>query len=364
MNKQIIFIGNYLPAGEILFDKRNSQAANLFQQKIIDFIKPKLTISILPIFYNNKKVFSSRSNIVYVNNQSGCNNKLNYIYRLIYDTIVVFKILHKSQMVNILFYNIDYQNILVIIFSKYLLKKKVYILVADYPYYSNNLKSKVFNKTLKSINGVIVLNSNIKCNQNAKLLPGLLYKHEIIVQESGELNKNVILSGSLGETTGLSLALKFFSNNPQYQLYITGRIFRMDPSEFDKLIEKYETKHSNIHYLGLLEYNDYLKVIDKCDIALSLRNPDDIEHNYNFPSKILEYLSRSKMVISTINYIDIEKKIIFYSDYNIYSLKKTIDEIYMQSPSSIQQRRYNIKRYLMENFSADSINEIIAQIVY
>jgi hypothetical protein len=81
-------------------------------------------------------------------------------------------------------------------------------------------------------------------------------------------------------------------------LFITGRPYEYKDSAFDELIEYYTSRFDNIKHLGLLDYEEYLVILDKCDIALSLRNPLDKEHQFNFPSKILEYLSKSKWIFN------------------------------------------------------------------
>ena len=337
-----------------------SQAANYYQKKLIDFTQPVLAVSVLPIFFNSKiELKYHYKNTKFINNQSGIKNKINYIYRLICDTWQLFFILARQPEKNIVFYNFDVQFFFSVVLAKFLLRKKVFILVADYPFYQKKLSDKIYNWVLKKINGTIVFNSNIKCNRNSKLLPGLLYKEQIKINSSGRLNKNIILSGSLGKTTGLELALEYFSKRPEFTLYISGRRFMYSEDEFENLIEKY-AEFKNIKFLGMLDYDEYLDLMDKCDVALSLREQNDEEHNYNFPSKILEYLSKSKMVVSTLHYKDIDDDLLFYAEP---SIDNALEKIYKLSENDVIEKRRRVAEYLIKNFTEDAIVKIIDELI-
>jgi glycosyltransferase involved in cell wall biosynthesis len=358
-NMDIIFIGGFISENVSFMHHGFSQAANLYQKKCIDFLQPVLAISVLPLFFNCKVDFDYHyKNVKFINHQSGLKNKLNYLYRLIFDTLALLNILRNTSAKNVILYNIDLQNSLSIILIKYLLKRKVYIIIADYCFYTKKLSNRIHNYLLKIVNGTIVLNSNIKCNQNSKQLSGLLYKEQIELKLSGVLNNNVLFSGALGKTTGMELALDYFSVHPEFTLYITGGRFQYTQNEFERMMKKY-VKFSNIKFLGMLDYEEYLNIMKKCDIALSLRKQDDEEHNYNFPSKILEYLSKSKMVISTFHYKDIDENLLFYSEYDIDSFDKTLKSIYILTADDILRKRRNISSYLENNFTKEKFLKVV-----
>ena len=103
--------------------------------------------------------------------------------------------------------------------------------------------------------------------------------------------------------------------------------------------------------MGLLSEQEYLEVLHKCDIALSLRNPNDEEHNYNFPSKILEYLSKSKLVISTMQYDAEISKFVYYSKFSEESLNLTIKQIFSLNADTIKKIRVDLFNFLLLNYS-------------
>lgn len=360
----IIFIGGFLSEEESTIHNDVSQAACLYQRKFIDFTQPSLAISVLPIFINFKQDFKYEyRHTRFINNQSGLKSKVNYIYRLIFDTIQLVNMIRKSRIKKLVFYNLDYQNACSVCFAKYILNRKVYVIVADHVSYRQRLMDRLLNRLLKRIDGIIVLNSNTECNVNSKTIPGLLYEDEIELRETGKLSPNVLLSGSLGKTTGLELALDCFSNTPDVNLYITGKKFMYSQNEFDQIIAHYTKIYSNIKFLGLLGYKEYLRVMDQCDIAMSLRNPNDLEHNYNFPSKVLEYLSKSKMVLSTMRYKDIEEDLLFYSEYDSECLGKTIQKILRLTSEQIRLKRQKIKTTLEQEYTRESVAKLVRELV-
>jgi hypothetical protein len=115
--------------------------------------------------------------------------------------------------------------------------------------------------------------------------------------------------------------------------------------------------------LGLLDYGAYIAVLEKCDIALSLRNPSDLEHQFNFPSKILEYLSKSKLVISSLIYKDLPEDFLFISGFDSFSLGSTLDKIKAADETFVSQLRENIYTYLHSEFTESALKTISNKLI-
>lgn len=365
LKKKIIFVGQFVSQAESMLDKRISQAGNNYQLKLIEMLSPELIISLYPIFLRSKtETIINKEKVVVVNNQSIFPDSINKLYRLVFDTIKVLAVIKNSKIHHVFFYNIDRQNMLPLYLTHFLLGKKVYLVLADYPYFENkSFFDKWANKIIHKIDGVITLNSNIKININQQVLPGLLKADQIQRYTKPFLNNNVLLSGSLGATTGLEIALETFSARSDYNLLITGRPYNYSDTEFDTLINSYTSRFENIKYLGLLDYEAYIAVLETCDIALSLRNPIDLEHRFNFPSKILEYLSKSKLVISSLPYKDLPEDFLFISGFDATSLGNTLDNIKMAGPTSIIKLRENIYLYLYKEFTELALQDICNKLI-
>jgi hypothetical protein len=354
-----VFVGQFVSKEDSLKDKRISQAGNNYQLKFVELLNPCLTITLLPIFIDIKGISKNpfNDNVKIIAHTLG-KGIINYIYRFVIDSLSTVFVIKRSKITNIFFYNLDKQNSTIIFIVKFLLKCKVYIIVADFSTYKNKSNfDKFCNWLLSKINGVIVFNSNIKVNYNQRISPGLISENEIVFPHKHNLNKNVIMSGSLGATNGLEIVLNAFKRKSDWNLYITGRLYRYTENEFNSLIQDCH-QYKNIHYMGLLSYEQYLNILDKCDITISLRNPNDLEHQYNFPSKILEYLSKSKLVISSILYDDLPKEFLFHSDFNPIALNKVLDKISSLDSDYINKLKLDIYNYLKMNYTQSSLLSI------
>ena len=346
-----IFVGQFVEEGESLKDYQYSQAANRYQKKIIDFTQPEIAISVVPVFIRDKQTFSYPYNkAVFIHNACPVRNKnLAYAYKLLIDTFQAFRMIRRSAIDRVWFYNVTISTYGIAWLLRCFTKKKCYVIIADYSI-SRSFLQKRINKMISKFSGSIVLNSNIP-HTNRIILPGLLYDHEIKLNQKSILKKNILFSGSLGRTTGFEFALSFFQQNPEYNLYITGSPFNYQPGEFDILIKRALASSKNIFYHGLLPYQQYNEILELCDVALSLRDPLDDQHDYNFPSKILEYLSRGKLVISTRQYPDIDKDIFFYSSTEGTAFKETLNRIFQLSSLELLQKKEMINAYVTSRFS-------------
>ena len=144
------------------------------------------------------------------------------------------------------------------------------------------------------------------------------------------------------------MALKVFAQIPQAQLYISGN------GSFPEQYRKYE----NIHFMGNMQYEDYLKLLDKSTICLNLRNPYLLENNNNFPSKILDYFSKGKIVLSTMQYPEIDGANYIYIPFEEQALIRSIKEILVIDNSELLKYSDNIL-FIRQNFSVESWKQTI-----
>ena len=107
--------------------------------------------------------------------------------------------------------------------------------------------------------------------------------------------KVFMYSGSLSEQVGINIAVEAFEriDRPDTELYITG-FGNMEGWVRDKAKE-----NDRIHFLGRLEYDEYISLLKKSHILLNPRNMSIPENANNFPSKLLEYLATGRMIVST-----------------------------------------------------------------
>ena len=257
---------------------------------------------------------------------------LNYII----ENIELSFLLRKEY--NIWFYNLDRNNVLCFLILKFLFKKKLFILLADHTPSKSKMSLKYFAEFLmeKYSSGILSLSVRTTISHdNMQYLPGIIPSESCKYIDKKYPEKSFLFSGALKNVTGIKMVLDVFSELPNIQLYITGR------GEEEDVVRSYSLRYNNIHFLGYLEYQQYLDVLDSIPYCLSFRDPNLLENRNNFPSKIMEYFFHSKIVISTINYPELESLHYFYVPFVKEDIKKVIFDIYNLSDS--------MQQYYMDN---------------
>lgn len=356
-----IFIGSFVGLEDSKKNVAFSQAGILLQSKIIDFLDAKKVISLIPIFVSKQFEFRWKRDVTFIHHYARLPFGISRLYKLVFDTLEALRTIKGLSDETYVVYNVDKHNALLVLIITKLLKRKVLVVIADHGGYGRSPWDRLIKYILRSVNGTLVLNSNITCNDNTQVICGLLRRESIREPRTAPLRRTILLTGSLGKTTGLQFALEFFSNRPDCQLYLAGKPFRMNEGDFRALIDSYTSRFTNIKYMGLMnpDSDEYDQLLADCDIGLSLRDPDDEEHNYNFPSKILEYLSKSMLVISTIRYDDVPEGILQYADREDTSLGKVLDELFSRSCEDIYAKRKHVHSYLEHECSKDAFRKCL-----
>jgi len=295
MNNKGLFLGHFADIDSNDLPTGCSFAGNYYQLKVKSILNFKQAISL--VYTDNNSNLCSTNSISYVNLRQG--KLFTNLFKVISN---LMRISRKTSFDYVVFYNLSFYSLFY--FFIYSLKKrvKVIVILADAGFIlETNLLSIILSKSLFLADGLLsfrVIPELKKLNVKIEVMPGLISNDQSNLSFRKKKN-TVLLSGSLGYTTGLDLALKFFSCQNDFTLIITGRPYEMKKDEFELLINKY--KANTIEYLGAVEYNDYKTILSTCEFGLSLRNPAEMEHRTNFPSKILEYMSFGCIVISSIS---------------------------------------------------------------
>lgn len=267
-----------------------SQASNNFCNNLVEYVDFDCVYSLWPPSYKLNSDFIDDNNLIrHINNKG--TNTLSTIYSYIVNSI--FLACNAKSHSSIWFYNICNSNLLTYLILRYIFRKKIFIILADHTPGKKISIQHLIEYLLKSASGLISLSSRTQItNKNKINIAGILPSNKISSIIKAPTSKNFLFSGSLSSVTGFEMAIDVFSNIPNAQLYISGN--GKFPSEY--------AKYENIHFLGMLDYQNYLELFSKIDICLNFRNPYLPENNNNFPSKVLEYFSKNKVVLSTIDY--------------------------------------------------------------
>lgn len=250
------------------------------------------------------------------------------------------------------FYNLPYTTILLFILLK-LFKPSVScnLIMLDFTPKRKGLRSISDSIEIACINkmhGMIKLaySSWFSVN-NSVCLPGVVPDDGKEYPLVENVKKEFLISGSLGDNISmLSMLLDAFSQVPELTLHITGKAPDV------KKVEEYASKYKNIIYHGMVEYEEYLRILHTTPFLLSTRDPRYPENQCNFPSKVIEALLHNRIIISTIHYpqldgikyfevgADMEE---FIKDILIISKTTDADLMQYANQSGIVKERFNAR---------------------
>jgi glycosyltransferase involved in cell wall biosynthesis len=343
-----IFITHLVPQNLCTKIKGMSQAGLNFCYSFIEEIDPECTYALLitseiknhQFNFNNYKIIPIQVRFF---KHIGILKLVNILFE---NLKLIALILRKKQR-NIWFYNMTTHIWLVFILLK-LFNKRCFVILADLS--PDSLSSSITVRLLFKADGIIALspfaqNQFIK-HKNFHILSGIVNKS--LIDSEMELNycsSNFLFSGVLEEFTGIDLCLETFAELPEINLYISG-ICRND----DK-IKRYSNLYPNIHYVGFVEYSEYLNLLKNCNFVLNLRNPKFSENYFNFPSKVIDYMALGKIIISTFYYPNIPQNLYFYCDYSKDSLRIMVEKIIKISPDLLSSLNADLKSYVNSEFN-------------
>jgi len=353
-----VFISQLVPEGKELQIKGIAQAGMNFCHNFIKAINPVKVYALLLISERKKQIFSfENKNIRFIQIRFFPHIGLLRAFNAFLENLLITYRIVANKENNIWFYNINAHNIIAYAILKFIFFKKCFIIIADF-----SIDLFIFRCLLpfmRRADGIISFSQNtanlFAQHQNFIVKAGILNLKGTTPKMDRPINKTKFLfSGSLNPHAGIDLALEFFSGNSDLELIITGE------GKGAELVRTYKN-HPNIVYLGYLSYQDYLKVLSEVDIVLSLRDTSFSENQYNFPSKIIEYLYNEKVVISTIPYQNIDASVYFITQYSQKALSDTIREIVNTSDEVLKQKCSKAKAYVVENFSYHSWQTLVKQ---
>lgn len=348
MNNIDLFIGNFVDSNTKELPDGVSFAGNYYQEKIRLILN--ITYSLSLFYGDNKNIYESSDEIEYV-----VLKRRRHVYNILY-IIKNIRNLSKKRNRNktILFYNLSAYSLIYFIYYVFFVKSKVVVLLADSGFLlEKKVISRLISKALTHAYGILSVREIPEIRRfksKVEIMPGII-SNDLLPVESKKIPNTVLLSGSLGITTGLILALEYFSKQTQLKLNITGIPYLMSNLEFEKTLEKY--KSNNISYLGVLDYKDYISVLTSVEFTLSLRNPKEIEHQYNFPSKILEYMSYGNIVISSLKYPELIDDIYIKTEFSLNGLNECFEKILNTSIYERELLSSNARNFVKNHFSEE-----------
>lgn len=135
-----------------------------------------------------------------------------------------------------------------------------------------------------------------------------------------------VLAGMLWEQNGTQMVLDALKIRPDLNVKV---IFAGNGNDVPKILEA-ANSDKRIEYTGMLSMDELFKVYEKADVLLNLRLEE--ENDMHFPSKLLEYMSIGKWVVSTpIAHAERD-----YGDF--------LDLLYIQTPEGLASKMDEISK--------------------
>jgi glycosyltransferase involved in cell wall biosynthesis len=354
------FVCQIVPQEYVAKNKFVSQAANTFCFNFINILNPVKVFSFIPVFIEERispfsdlriSAFQSR---IFPHKFLG-----RYLNVLIDNANVIWKLWKMRSDSEFWFYNLlSYHYVLAYVVLKFVFRQKCYFIIADY-----NPKQGSFLKFLVDrSDGVISFSSGYfhsSANKNKRIFPGLIKRTETdgVKIKALPAIKNVLFSGRLERYTGIDLALEVFSKCEDYNLIVSGE------GTLKELVVEYSRRFNNIRYVGFLPYDEYIGILEGVGICLSFRNPGFIENQFNFPSKILEYMGEGKIVLSTMEYDVIEQHVIVYCKFDILSVLDALRRIERMTEDERNELSGRIRHTVMTQFSQEAMATVVQEVM-
>jgi len=358
MSKRI-FICQVIPK-EKIENFQVSQAGNNFCYSLIEGGIFDETYSISPININEKISFRKDCPVVFIQKRLFSIKILRWL-NFFFDNIYLFYkiILTKNKGANFWFYNLYTSNLILFLLLK-LSGFKIFVIVADFePSKRFFTKDFFIRLAFRIVDGVISLNEGFKeCyDKNIKIISGVVKNAKPdAVKRRIDFSKTFLFSGALEDYAGIKIALEVFSQLPDANLLITGR------GSLEREVQEYAKRYHNINYLGFLSYEEYLSRLEEVTFCLSLRNPNYPFNNYNFPSKIIEYFNKEKIVISTFKYENFPSENLIICNYNVVDLIDKITRLLLIPIGSLEEMQQKNKLSIQSMYSTHTWFKSIKEI--
>lgn len=233
------------------------------------------------------------------------------LYTLLF--IIKWSLLYRKEKRNMLVYNIYIPSISILYKIARITCSKIFVILYDLgvppkrlglskiTMWAYKMGERAAKKYIPKIDGRILINEKISSyyapNKDFILVEGGINDHIIsnlfpIIPSKGD-SLNVVLAGMLWDQNGTRLLLDTLSFNPSLNInaYFAGE------GKDLPLIREASKNDKRIHYVGKLTLPELFTLYEKADVLLNLRIEE--EFDFHFPSKVLEYLTTGRHVIST-----------------------------------------------------------------
>lgn len=393
---EVAFLGTLVPDNKEFNNQAFYRSANLVQAGILENLSEHTNLKVLssqpiPSFPRSKSIFCKRKVINYSNkveittipavNIVVIREIMRGFYALFSLMFWAFKNFNKKRC--IIVYNTYSPPLPIVYLISKITNSKSVAIIYDLGMPPKSLKLDFFRKSIyrlveisakffiPRLDGRIVITEAIAKdyapNKHFLMMDGGIsdgiVNHLFPLEQKMNRTETIFLcAGSLWGGNGVGLLLESLKINKNQKIKVwfagtgqdTGLI--IDAAKID----------NRISYLGMLDTRSLFEVYKKADVLLNLRVIPEEEGKYLFPSKLLEYLTVGKLVIST-SAVHIEKEYgefcIILNDFKPSKLSEIVDTVSNLPDETFFQMGSNARDFMLNNNTWEKkTNEILTYI--
>lgn len=229
---------------------------------------------------------------------------------------------------------------------------------------------KIEKKTLPQLDGAFLVNSKISVDCPSVVIRGVIRdtdskgEKKTTELEQKKHAPTILFASTLDKQRGIHCLLDALAyTKADFKLQLTGR------GEGEKHIRECDDRR--IAYLGFLDYVTYRQVLNEADICVNAQLAHHEFGNFSFPSKICEYLSERKLVVSSdvADAKEVLKDIAFvYEDDDPKKLAEAIERAIAvwKLEDERQQYQERIEAFVADNSIhkiAENVNQLLDEIL-
>lgn len=309
MGKKLLYIANYYM--DDVIEQRNSKPfISQAAQNKSSYIIKMLETGGNTVFVWSNAWTSSHSGRFYPGFQSELNDKITYssIWGVPFLNVwscrkscrkYLKQVCANEKFDGIIFYNMRLENAPIALYAKKKWGIPIYLQYEDGLTKDANvgtlkrfLYQRIEEKTLPKLNGAFLVTSLLEVPCPSMVVRGAINYKKVPKEDTKHEIPILLFASTLDRQRGAQVLLEALQyTTQQFQLIITGRGELAD--------EIASCNDARIDYRGYISYEEYQSLLEQADICINAQLSHAEFGNVSFPSKVFEYLSNQKLVVSS-----------------------------------------------------------------